>query len=171
MKDFSRRRFVLGTAAVAATGALAGCSGNGDGNGNGNGNGMDDGNGDEEPETLEGRAMQFLEDNETRGWDGSIADEHGQEEVTVDVGAGDNGFAFDPAGVAVDVGTTVVFEWTGRGGGHNVVSEPGSDFEVESERTDEEGFTFEFEADEEGVLLYVCTPHRAQGKYGAVVVE
>jgi len=105
------------------------------------------------------------------GYDGDITDEHGQDEVVVEVGAGDNGFQFAPAGLAVDVGTTVVWEWTGRGGGHNVVSEPGSDFEVESERTDEEGFTFEQTFDEEGVLLYVCTPHRAQGKYGAVVVE
>ena len=173
MQDFSRRRFVLGTAAAAATGALAGCSGNGD-DGNGNGNGMDDGNGDDGNGAADdptSRAEAFLEDNDTNGYDGDITDEHGQDEVVVDVGAGDNGFAFSPAALAVDAGTTVTWEWTGRGGQHNVVSEGDSDFEFESERIDEEGFTFEQTFEEEGAALYVCTPHRAQRKYGAVIVE
>ena len=169
MKDFSRRRFVLGTAAAAATGALAGCSGNGDGNGNGSGNG--DGNGNGAADDPTSRAQAFLDDNGANGYDGDVTDETGQDEVTVDVGAGDNGFAFSPAAIAVDPGTTVTWEWTGQGGGHNVVSEGESDFDLESDRTDEEGFTYEQTFDEEGAGLYVCTPHRAQAMYGAVIVE
>ena len=168
MKDFSRRRFVLGTTAAAATGALAGCSGNG--NGNGNGNGMDDGNGNGAADDPTSRAEAFLGDNDANGFD-SMADHTGEDEVVVDVGAGDNGFQFAPAGIVVDAGTTVVWEWTGAGGGHNVHSEGESDFEFESERTDEEGFTFEQTFDEEGLGAYVCTPHRAQAMYGAVAVE
>jgi len=72
----------------------------------------------------------------------------------------------------VDVGTTVIWEWTGEGGGHNVVSEADCDFgDLESERTDEAGFTYEYTFDEEGAALYVCEPHRAQGMYGGIVVE
>jgi len=170
MKDFSRRRFVLGTAAAAATGALAGCSGNGD-DGNGNGMEEDDANGDDVADDPTSRAEAFLGDNDANGYDGDITDENGQDEVVVEVGAGDNGFQFSPTALAVDPGTTVVWEWTGRGGQHNVVDEPDSDFQFESERVDEEGFTFEQTFEEEGAALYVCTPHRAQGKYGAVIVE
>jgi len=170
MKDFSRRRFVLGTAAVAATGALAGCSGNGD-DGNGNGGAEDDANGNGAADDPTSRVETFLGDNDALLYDGTIEDATGQDEVVIDCGAGDNGFAFDPAAVRVDPGTTVTWEWTGRGGGHNVVSEPDSDFEFESERTDEEGYSFEETLDEEGAALYVCVPHRAQGMYGGVVVE
>ena len=160
MKNLSRRRFVLATGAVAASGALAGCGGNGNGNGNGKGNGV----------TPEDRADAFLSDNDAVGYDG-MQDHMGEDEVVVLCGAGDNGLAFEPAGIVVDAGTTVVWEWTGEGGGHNVVNEPDSDFEFESERTDEEGHEFEFTFDEAGYAPYVCIPHRAQGMYGAVVVE
>src|SRR6056297_3571302 len=72
-----------------------------------------------------------------------VTDATGQSEVTVSVGAQGNGgaFAFDPPAVQVDSGTTIVFEWTGEGGQHNVVAEEGADFE--SELTAEAGFTFE----------------------------
>jgi halocyanin-like protein len=170
MKDFSRRRFVLGTAAAAATGALAGCSGNGGGNGNGNGNGNGEGNGNGAAEGPEARASSFLGDNDANLYEGSLEDMTGEDEVTISVGAGDNGFSFDPSGITVSTGTNVVWEWTGNGGAHNVVSEDGSDYEVESELTDEEGYTMEQTVDEAGAILYVCVPHRAQGMYGAVAV-
>ncbi|MCQ4333209.1 halocyanin domain-containing protein [Natronomonas sp. F2-12] len=167
MREISRRRFVLATGAVAATGALAGCSGNGNG-GNGNGNGGNgNGNGGGGPT---GTAETYLSDNEANTYE-SVQDMTGESEVTVSVGAGDSGFAFEPAGITVDAGTTVVWEWTGNGGGHNVSAEEDSDFEFESERTDEEGFTFEQTFEESGAALYVCVPHRAQGMYGAVAVE
>jgi len=46
----------------------------------------------------------------------------GQDEVTVAVGAVD-GLKFGPAAILIDPGTTVVWEWTGEGGAHNVVAD------------------------------------------------
>jgi halocyanin-like protein len=98
-----------------------------------------------------------------------VADATGQDEVTVTVGAQGNGgnFAFDPPAVQVDPGTTVVWEWTGEGGQHNVVAEEGGDFE--SELSAEEGFTFEQTFDSEGVAKYFCQPHLGLGMKGVVV--
>jgi halocyanin-like protein len=99
-----------------------------------------------------------------------VVDATGQGEVTVTVGAEGNGgnFAFGPAAVKVDPGTAVVWEWNGEGGQHNVVAEEGGDFE--SELTTEAGTTFEQTFDAEGVVKYYCTPHRALGMKGVVVV-
>jgi halocyanin-like protein len=102
-------------------------------------------------------------------YDGTV-DLRGQSEVTVDVGAQGNGgaFAFGPAAIRVDPGTTVIWEWTGEGGQHNVLTEEG--VELGSELTAEAGFTFEHTFEEEGVTTYYCQPHRALGMKGAVVV-
>lgn len=96
-------------------------------------------------------------------------DRTGEDEVTVAVGApgNDGALAFDPPAVRVDPGTTVVWEWTGDGGHHNVAAEDGS---FESELTDEAGFTFERTMTEAGVRKYACTPHTNMGMRGAVVV-
>jgi len=106
---------------------------------------------------------------------GGVEDFRGADEVRVAVGAGD-GISFDPPALHVDDGTTVVWEWTGEGGRHNVVAENG---EFDSgEPVSEEGTTFEhtFEAvGEEGsasenVHNYVCEPHEQAGMLGSVVV-
>ena len=101
-------------------------------------------------------------------YDGTV-DKTGQEEVTIEVGADGNGgpFAFGPAAVRVDPGTTVVWEWTGKGGQHNVVGET-HDFESPMQGT--EGDTYALELDGEGVVKYACAPHRMAGMKGAVVV-
>jgi halocyanin-like protein len=98
-----------------------------------------------------------------------VVDETGKSEVTVNVGAQGNGgaFGFGPAAVRVDPGTTVVWEWTGEGGTHNVVAEDGA---FESESVGEAGHTFEHAFEEEGVTKYACTPHEAMGMKGAIVV-
>jgi halocyanin-like protein len=90
--------------------------------------------------------------------------------VTVEVGvdANDGAFGFGPAAIRIDSGTTVTWEWNGRGGTHNVAHD-GGDFE--SETTAEEGFTFEHQFDASGTSLYECTPHASIGMKGAVVVE
>ncbi|GAB7091243.1 hypothetical protein JCM18237_15140 [Halorubrum luteum] len=90
----------------------------------------------------------------------------GQDTVSVDVGAG-NGLEFAPADITVDVGTTVVWEWTGQGGAHDVVAEDG---EFESELVTEAGHTFEHTFDEPGTYEYVCTPHQTSGMVGTVEV-
>ncbi|TKX84909.1 halocyanin domain-containing protein [Halorubrum sp. SS5] len=98
-------------------------------------------------------------------------DLRGQSEVTVSVGAGENGLLFDPPAILVDPGTTVVWEWTGRGGGHNVVEENGV-FDSGS-AVAEEGTTFEYTFDDAGdgdVFRYACGPHQSVGMKGAVAV-
>ncbi len=99
----------------------------------------------------------------------SVVDETGTDEVRIAVGAeGNNGaFAFDPPAVRVDPGTTVVWEWTGEGGQHNVVETEGT---FESDLSGDEGFTFEHAFAETGVYRYACGPHEAMGMKGAVVV-
>ncbi|MEF8880908.1 MAG: halocyanin domain-containing protein [Halapricum sp.] len=96
-------------------------------------------------------------------------DRTGQERVTVKVGSeGNNGvLAFDPPAVRVDPGTTVVWEWTGVGGAHNVVAEDGR---FESELTGDADHTFE-RAVESGLIKYYCLPHKEMGMKGAVVVD
>ncbi|QKY18915.1 halocyanin domain-containing protein [Halolamina sp. CBA1230] len=98
-----------------------------------------------------------------------VADRTGESEVTVEVGVDNGGqpYGFGPAAVRVDPGTTVVWEWTGRGGSHNVVAENGA---FESEMSSEEGHTFSHTFEEEGTFRYVCTPHQSLGMKAAVVV-
>jgi halocyanin-like protein len=90
--------------------------------------------------------------------------------VTVRVGTKANGgnFGFTPAAVRVDAGTAVGWEWTGKGGSHNVVDEDGA---FESELVNEEGHSFAHTFEESGVSLYFCTPHKGVGMKGAVIVE
>jgi halocyanin-like protein len=110
----------------------------------------------------------YLED--VSNFEGEVVDERGQDEITIEVGAqGNNGaFAFAPAAVHIDSGTTVVFEWTGEGGGHNVVNEGGA-FDS-GDPVASAGVNFEYTFEEDGVYNYFCTPHKALGMKGAIVV-
>jgi halocyanin-like protein len=168
----SDRRDILKAGGVALTAGLAGCSGiladgqgvpgktgqktptedGSGGNGNGNGTGV--------PPEVE----QYLSD--ANNYDG-LVDMTGESEVTVEVGAGDTGLAFGPAAVQVDPGTTIIWEWTGEGGSHNVIDEDGG---FESELVGEAGHTFEQQFDEEGTTTYYCQPHKPSGMKGAIVV-
>jgi halocyanin-like protein len=111
--------------------------------------------------------------SELEGIDGGIEDLRGESAVTVAVGASGNGgsIAFSPAGIWIDPGTTVTWEWTGDGGAHNVATTDGP-ASLESEQTDEAGFTYEFEFTEEhaGITNYECVPHASLGMLGAVAV-
>jgi len=60
------------------------------------------------------------------------------------------------------------WEWTGRGGGHNIVAESG---EFETDIYMEDGATFEHTFEESGTYLYYCAPHRPIGMKGAIVVD
>ena len=68
--------------------------------------------------------------------------------------------------VKVDVGQTIT--WTPDSKGHNVqfVSVPEGVEKVKSKLSKEFSYTFE----QEGVYLYVCTPHASMGMIGVVVV-
>ncbi|TKX78541.1 halocyanin domain-containing protein [Halorubrum sp. SD626R] len=174
-----RRRFVQATTAAGATLLLAGCSGGGDGGDGGDSSGGSDGSdggdssGGSDGSGGSGNTAYLSEEPDYGGWfDGAnnydqTVDATGQDEVTVDVGAGD-GLSFGPAAVAVSPGTTVVWEWTGEGGGHNVAAESG---DFESETVSEAGHTLEHTFEESGIHEYVCTPHEAVGMKGAVVVQ
>lgn len=104
-----------------------------------------------------------------KSWFDGVVDETGKDSVTVAVGADGNGgsFAFEPAAVRVDPGTTVVWKWTGEGGGHNVASDDGS---FESEIVSDRGHRFEHAFESERVTPYVCVPHQSMGMRGAVLV-
>ena len=197
----SRRRYLVGTGATLTTGLLAGCSGgggeseessseesSGDGgseessgdSGSGEMSGSEESSGemsssdDDSVEMLDDVPSDiddYLTEGEARLYEGTIADYTGQDEVVVDVGAGDIGFAFAPPAIRVDAGTTVVWEWTGEGGAHNVVSEDAAATQFDSgEPIDEQGNTFEQTFDAAGIQLYYCTPHKANGKIGGIEV-
>jgi halocyanin-like protein len=114
----------------------------------------------------------YLTENNARGWNGEITDRTGQSTTTVAVGAGPEGLVFDPPAFHIDTGTTVIWEWTGEGGGHNVVSSENSDITSigEEEIIEQGGATVEDTLEDEGVALYHCEPHREQGMIGAIIV-
>lgn len=150
----------MGTGATLTSGALAGCSGGGS----------------NEVDAVDGPAVEdvpteideYLAD--ARLYDGTIVDATGRDEITVAVGAGD-GLAFSPAAARVDAGTTVVWEWTGSGGPHNVASADGSDAAFDSGgAVSDGGTTFDQTFDAPGVQLYHCTPHQPSGMLAAVEV-
>ncbi|MEF8787021.1 MAG: halocyanin domain-containing protein [Haloarculaceae archaeon] len=163
----SRRRFMQAAAGTATAAAATGTAtaqettteggnettGTEDGGGGGGGGGG-------EPD-LGG----FLDD--ANNFDGNVVDKTGQDEVTVNVGAGSSGLAFGPAAVHVDNGATVVWEWTGEGGAHNVVEQGDEVFNSGSPKT---SGTYEYTFEEDGIYNYVCVPHEASGMLGVVVV-
>jgi len=104
-------------------------------------------------------------------FDGTVVDAQGQDQVSVAVGAQGNGgaFAFDPPAVHVDNGATVVWEWTGQGGGHNAVQDGGDTIDS-GEPVASEGETYEVTFDTDGIYNYVCEPHESLGMKGSVVV-
>lgn len=110
-------------------------------------------------------------------WDGVTVDASEESVVPIQVGAVD-GYAFAPVAVYVETGTTIEWEWTGEGGGHNVVHDTTGDPLFDStddhsgNTTAAEGYVYEFtfESGDEGVYPYVCTPHRMQDMNGVVVV-
>ena len=108
------------------------------------------------------------------GVDGGYQDMRGSSEVTVSVGAEGNGgaLAFAPAGIWVDPGTTVQWEWTGEGGGHNVIADSGPAGLDSGASVSEAGVNYEytFEEADAGITNYYCDPHLALGMKGAVAV-
>jgi halocyanin-like protein len=147
-RTIDRRTVLRGIGGLAVAGGLAGCGG---GSGGGSGGGV------------EGYLSQ------TGNFD-SIQDLTGNSSITVSVGSRGNGghYAFSPAAIRIETGTSVTWEWTGRGSQHNVVHE-GGDFE--SALIAEQGYTFEHTFQDAGEYLYYCTPHLGYGMKGAIVVE
>jgi len=115
---------------------------------------------------LAGCTGTLLPGGDGGGDDAAPVDRTGEERVAVAVGA-DGGFSFAPAAVRVDAGTTVVWEWTGVGGSHNVVDRGGA---FDSGLAAAEGHTFEREFATPGTYEYVCTPHQTRDMEGVIEV-
>jgi halocyanin-like protein len=174
----NRRQFLAATGTALAVG-LAGCTGDGGDGGGGDGGdgGSDGGDGGSGGSSLEvssdaqSRVETFLTAEPAASNYDSITSMGGMGSVTVDVGAEGNqgNYAFAPAAIAVETGTTINWEWTGKGSTHNVVSTGETDFDFDSGTAKEEdSFSQTFE--EAGVALYHCVPHKSLGMKGAVVV-
>lgn len=157
MTGQTRRQYLLGLGTVGVVG-LAGCSGGG----------RPTPEGPPRP-TLSGEFSFDGYLQPTANFDGSVVDAHGKSETSVLVGAAGNGGAraFAPPAISVDLETTVVWEWSGQGGAHNVVHENGT---FESELETEADHTFEHTFDSAGVFKYYCTPHLRNGMKGVVRV-
>jgi len=106
------------------------------------------------------------------GVDGGVRDARGQDSVTVRVGDSGNGgtFAFRPANLWIDPGTTVTFEWVSNT--HNVVVEDQPDGAGWSghETVESQGFSFETTFETGGLYQYYCRPHRSAGMLGGIAV-
>jgi halocyanin-like protein len=87
---------------------------------------------------------------------------------TVEVGAG-SGTSFAPEETTIAPGGTVVWEWTGEGGAHNVVADDGAFNSGSPEEGS--GITFEHTFQETGEFAYHCAPHEAVGMVGTIVVQ
>mgnify|MGYP006276508385 FL=1 len=107
---------------------------------------------------------------DANGFDGRVINRTGRDTVRVSVGAAAGGghYGFDPVFVSVDAGTTVRWEWTGEGGGHNVVAVDGSF--SSGAAVSEAGATFEHAFSTPGIYRYFCRPHRGVGMKGVVEV-
>jgi len=101
----------------------------------------------------------------------STVDATGEDTVTVEVGVSANGgnYGFGPPAVHVDNGATVEWDWTGEGGGHNVVSDGDGPLDSGS-AVGEAGVNYEHTFEEDGIYPYVCVPHQGLQMKGAVVV-
>ncbi|MDY6780150.1 MAG: halocyanin domain-containing protein [Halobacteria archaeon] len=166
-----RREFVKVSGVTAAGGltGLAGCMGGseeGGGNQTGGGEGSGSGGGGGSKPSYGG----WMSD--ANNYD-KVVDKTGQSEVTVKVGVGDRNYAFGPAVVKVSPGTKVVWEWTGKGGSHNVVAKEGTGVQLmkSSNLKSKKGATYSHTFDTAGTYKYFCTPHRSLGMKGVVVVE
>ncbi|GAB6860643.1 halocyanin domain-containing protein [Haloplanus litoreus] len=107
----------------------------------------------------------------TQNFDGTV-DRTGQDSVTVEVGAEGNGgpYAFGPAAVRIDPGTTVTFDWVSDT--HNIlIEEQPSDADWGGvDAIENTGFSHEHTFETEGIYKYYCQPHLALGMKGAIVV-
>ncbi|WP_436901909.1 halocyanin domain-containing protein [Halovenus halobia] len=115
--------------------------------------------------------------SDTGNFESETADATGMSEVTIDVGAGNQGLYFDPAAVVIDPGTTIKWNWTGNGGAHNVYND--DQLSSVEERLFDSGepvnnsgvqYEFTFESSNTGMHPYACSPHRALGMRGVIVV-
>lgn len=98
-----------------------------------------------------------------------IVDRTGKDTATVSVGDDNIEHSIEPAVLKVSPGTTVNWEWTGEGGGHNIIAMDGT-FSYDSVTLGDET-TFEHSFPEPGVYRYYCEPHESLGGRGVILVD
>jgi halocyanin-like protein len=158
-RDFMRA--AGGTAAAGATVSAAQPAAAASEEGGGEGEG---GGGEEVP------AFGSYLDNANGYSEESIVDARGEDSVAVEVGVGSDAYGFGPPAIWISPGTTVTWEWTGDGGGHNVVAEDGP-ASLDSGDPQESGtYEYEFTEDDAGITTYKCVPHAGSGMKGGVAV-
>ena len=107
---------------------------------------------------------------EPNGYDGTAVSHRGKDEVAVDVGAGPNGRALDPAAIVVDRGATVTWEWTGDGD-HYVIRQGRVEDDPETVPDPISApYSMSKTFDEVGLYRYACYEHHEEGMRGAVIV-
>jgi len=157
----NRRSFLKASAATGAASItmLAGCTGGSSGSSGGNNGGGSSGDKPSFDGWLDG----------VSNYDG-VTDKTGSDSVTVKVGSKANGgnFGFDPAAIKISKGTKVTFQWTGKGGAHNVVDKNDA---FESKLTAESGHTFTHTFSKSGTYKYYCEPHKSLGMKAVIEVE
>jgi halocyanin-like protein len=108
---------------------------------------------------------------DSSNFDGSVTDRTGVDTATITVGAEDarGNFAFDPPVLKVSVGITVQWEWSGRGGPHNVVFQ---NRDISSDEIySDPGVHLEHTFEKSGTYRFACEPHQSIGMKGAIIVE
>lgn len=97
-----------------------------------------------------------------------VVDRRGESEVTVKVGVEGNGgdFAFEPAALRVDPGTTVVWEWVGDKEYDVVDPQLG----YQSDQVTGPGHRFAVKFGGDGLSTYECRAYGKQGMRGVVLV-
>ncbi len=148
--DVSRRALLRGVAGATAASTTAGTAAAQEG----------EGGGSQQP-VFPG----YVDDARDQGYE----DLRGESAVTIEVGAGGEGLSFAPTSVWVDEGTEVTWEWTGEGGGHNVVAESGADFRS-GDPVSQAGATFAHAFESSEMVTYYCSPHEQLGMKGAIAV-
>ncbi|MDH5020907.1 plastocyanin/azurin family copper-binding protein [Halobacterium rubrum] len=164
----SRRRFVVSVGGAALAG-LAGCSSQSDGPG-------DSQTTTAPPDTTDATttAEPTTSQQTTTG-----AQNRGSSGQVVDMVTDNQGSYFDPVGLLVEPGTTVTF--VNASGDHSATAYhpdsgdqplriPEDAAPFDSGVYTEDGATFEYTFDVEGVYDYYCTPHEAMGMVGRIVV-
>jgi halocyanin-like protein len=174
MTDRSSRRRYLRALGLASVAGLAGCSTDGDGE-------------LEVGDTTTGKLGTTLSPTTTArpdvgaqlangyladvdGYDGAVASAVAQSRVRILVGADTGGTesAFAPVALRIRTGTTVVWEWTGRGEAHSVISRREG---FEDGEHDTAGETYEYTFDEPGLFRYFCGEHRGAERGAIHVVD
>lgn len=109
---------------------------------------------------------------DANGFDGEVADRRGQENVSIQVGAGPNGHAFDPAAVIVDPGTTITWDWVEESGAHYVVNRVRVAYDPETipDLISSGTYSTSETLDIPQMKRYACYNHDDDGMRAAVIV-